>query len=59
MKNSIKCLTINVRRSGYVELLNSDGVWIGLLGGFRSTVEAREWARANGYRVARSIRREA
>lgn len=60
MKNIIKRLTINVRRSGYVELLTDDGIWVGPgVGGFSSTVEARDWAHANGYTVARSISREA
>jgi len=51
-------LTITVRASGYIELLNDDGVWFGPgPGGFRSTVDARNWANGSGYSVARSINR--
>ncbi len=53
-------LTITVRTSGYVELLDANGVWHGPgVGGFPSTAAARDWARRSGYRVARTIARNA
>lgn len=51
-------LTVTVRRCGYIELLNPDGIWVGPgLGGFPNTSKARAWARSNGYTVARAINR--
>lgn len=55
---SMRRLTVTVRKSGFVELLNDDGAWVGPgVGGFSKTSEVREWARSNGYTVARSINR--
>ena len=47
-------LTLTIRESGTIELLNSDGVWFGPeLGRFTSKSAARNWANQNGYTVAR------
>ena len=54
----LKRLTITVSEYGTITLRNNDGVWVGpCFGDFATTVAARQWARANGYTVARAIKR--
>ena len=46
-------LRLNIRASGYIELLTLDDVWVGPgVGGFISTCAALVWAARNGYEVA-------
>jgi len=49
-------LTITKLNTGSHRLLTDDGHWVGPgLGLFGSSIDARNWARSNGYSVARSI----
>lgn len=49
-------LTITKLNTGSHRLLNEDGHWVGpWLGLFESSIDARNWARSNGYKVARAI----
>ena len=44
---------LNIRPSGYIELLTSEGAWVGpCVGGFGTSCEAIVWAARNGYEVA-------
>ena len=46
-------LRLNIRASGYTELLTTDGAWVGPgVGRFISADDALVWAARNGYEVA-------
>ena len=45
-------LILNIRASGYIELLTDAGAWVGPgVGGFKDTCESLIWAAKNGYEV--------
>lgn len=49
-------LTITKTPAGSFRLLTDEGHWVGpCLGMFYSSIDARSWARRNGYSVARAI----